>query len=107
MYSHYKSNFRYKVQWTPVIVAPVLVVSGVGTLVSARMGRTWLPGASVAAIVSGAVGFCYHARGISRRPDGYRMLAYNILHGPPILAPLLFAAAGFTGLLASLMRREG
>lgn len=107
LYSHYKSNFRYKVQWTPVIVAPVLVVSGVGTLVSARMGRTWLPGASVAAIVSGAVGFCYHARGISRRPGGYRLLAYNILHGPPILAPLLFAAAGFTGLLASLMRREG
>jgi hypothetical protein len=106
LYSHYKSNFRYKAQWTPVLVAPVLVVTGVGTLMSPRLGPTWLRGASVAAMVSGAVGFCYHARGIKRRPGGYRMLFYNILHGPPILAPLLFAAAGFTGLLASLMRRE-
>ncbi len=106
LYSHYKNNFRYKVQWTPVIVAPALVVTGLGTLASARIGRTWLRGASITAILSGAVGFCYHARGISRRPGGYRMLSYNILHGPPILAPLLFAAAGFTGLLASLMRRE-
>jgi hypothetical protein len=106
LYSHYKNNFRYKVQWTPVIVAPVLVLAGIGTLISPRIGRTWLSGSSVAAILSGALGFWYHARGIKRRPGGYRMLFYNILHGPPILAPLLFAAAGFTGVLASLMRRE-
>ena len=23
-YSHYKSNFRYKAQWTPVVIAPFL-----------------------------------------------------------------------------------
>jgi hypothetical protein len=28
------------------------------------------------------------------------------MYGPPILAPLLFAASGALGLLASLMRRE-
>jgi hypothetical protein len=31
---------------------------------------------------------------------------YNVLYGPPIFAPLLFAACGTVGLLASLMRRE-
>jgi hypothetical protein len=31
---------------------------------------------------------------------------YNIIYGPPIFAPLLFAAYGTIGLLASLMRRE-
>lgn len=105
-YSHYKSNFCYKAQWTPVVVAPLLAGAGLGALKSQRAAESWLPVLSTAAILSGAVGFGYHARGILRRPGGSRMIVYNILHGPPVLAPLLFAAAGFTGLLASLLRRE-
>jgi hypothetical protein len=31
---------------------------------------------------------------------------YNIVYGPPLFAPLLFAASGLLGLLASLLRRE-
>jgi hypothetical protein len=31
---------------------------------------------------------------------------YNIVYGPPLFAPLLFAACGFLGLLASLLGRE-
>lgn len=31
---------------------------------------------------------------------------YNLIYGPPVFAPLLFAACGTIGLLASLMRRE-
>ncbi|MGH7986328.1 MAG: hypothetical protein ACREQX_08590 [Candidatus Binataceae bacterium] len=105
-YSHYKNNFRYKAQWTPVVVAPLLVAAGVGAVTSQRVAQTWLPALSSAAMLDGAVGFGYHARGILRRPGGSGMITYNVIHGPPILAPLLFAAAGFTGLLASLMRRE-
>jgi len=105
-YSHYKSNFRYKAQWTPVVVAPLLVVAAAGAVKSRRIAQTWLPALSSAAVLDGAVGFGYHARGILRRPGGSKMLVYNIIHGPPIFAPLLFAAAGFVGLLASLMRRE-
>ena len=30
---------------------------------------------------------------------------YNLMYGPPVFAPLLFAASGFLGLLASLLRR--
>ena len=51
-------------------------------------------------------GFYYHARGIVRRPGGVKKPLYNILYGPPIFAPLLFAACGFLGLMASLLRRE-
>ena len=105
-YSHYKSNFRYKAQWTPVLVAPLLAVAAVGAVKSQRVAQTWLPALSSAALLDGAVGFGYHARGILRRPGGSKMTVYNIIHGPPIFAPLLFAAAGFIGLLASLMRRE-
>ena len=53
-----------------------------------------------------ASGFYYHARGVVRRPGGLKKPLYNIIYGPPIFAPLLFAACGTIGLLASLMRRE-
>ena len=31
-YSHYKNNFRYKAQWTPVIMAPMLAAAGIGAV---------------------------------------------------------------------------
>ena len=105
-YSHYKNNFRYKAQWTPVIVAPMLMAAGIAAVKNPRVAHTWLPAVSVVAIVDGAVGFGYHARGVLRRPGGLKMPFYNIIYGPPLFAPLLFAASGFLGLLASLLRRE-
>ena len=61
---------------------------------------------SMLAIVDGGIGFFYHARGVLRRPGGLKKPLYNVLYGPPIFAPLLFAACGVLGLLACLMRRE-
>lgn len=105
-YSHYKNNFRYKMQWTPVIIAPLLMAAGLGAIKSRKVAHTWLPAMSALAIADGSVGFYYHARGVLRRPGGAKLLLYNIMYGPPIFAPLLFAACGFVGLLASLLRRE-
>jgi hypothetical protein len=105
-YSHYKNNFRYKVQWTPVILAPMLMAAGIGAVKSPRVAHTWLPAVSALAVTNGAVGFGYHARGVLRRPGGLKKPVYNIIYGPPLFAPLLFAASGFLGLLASLLRRE-
>ena len=106
LYSHYKNNFRYVAQWTPIIIAPLLTGAAAGAIVSPKIARTWLPAISALAIADGAVGFFYHARGIVRRPGGLKTPVYNIVYGPPIFAPLLFAACGSVGLLASLMRRE-
>jgi len=105
-YSHYKNNFRYKAQWTPVAVAPMLMAAGIAAIKSPRAAQTWLPVTSAVAIVDGAVGFGYHARGVLRRPGGLKKPIYNIIYGPPLFAPLLFAASGFLGVLASLLRRE-
>jgi hypothetical protein len=106
LYSHYKTNFRYKAQWTPVMLAPVLMAAAAGAIKSQRIANTLLPVVSALALADGAVGFCYHARGIARRPGGLKKPLYNTLYGPPIFAPLLFAACGFLGVLASLLRRE-
>jgi hypothetical protein len=106
LYSHYKNNFKYKAQWTPIIIAPLLMGSAALSIRSLKAARTLLPVISVAAIADGAVGFWYHARGVLRRPGGRKLSLYNILYGPPLFAPLLFAACGVVGLLAALMRRE-
>lgn len=105
-YSHYKNNFRYKAQWTPVVLAPMLIAASLLSLRRSRTAHTWLPLLSAAAVVDGGVGFFYHARGVLRRPGGKKHLLYNIMYGPPVLAPLLFSACGMLGLLASLFRRE-
>ncbi len=105
-YSHYKNNFRYRAQWTPVVIAPLLMLAAGGASARVRVAHTWLPAISAIAVIDGSVGFFYHVRGVLRRPGGRELLFYNIVYGPPIFAPLLFAASGFLGLLASLLRRE-
>jgi hypothetical protein len=106
LYSHYKNNFKYKAQWSPVIIAPALMTAAAVSIQNPKAARTWLPVVSALAILDGGVGFFYHARGVLRRPGGLKKPIYNIVYGPPIFAPLLFAACGVIGLLACLMRRE-
>jgi hypothetical protein len=104
-YSHEKSNFRYAVQWLPVILAPLLAVTSVAAMSRPRLAATGVPLLASAALAVAGTGFFYHARGIVRRPGGTRYLLYNVMYGPPIFAPLLFGAAGVLGLLASQLRR--
>jgi hypothetical protein len=105
-YSHYKNNFRYPIQWTPIAVSPALMLASGTAIGSRRAAHTALPIMSLVAMLNGGIGFFYHARGVLRHPGGLKKPIYNIIYGPPIFAPLLFAASGFLGLLASLLRRE-
>jgi hypothetical protein len=105
-YSHYKDNFKYGVQWSPILLTPLLAGSALGAVRSELCANTLLPAASALAMIDGVVGTGYHLRGIVRRPGGLKKPLYNTLYGPPIFAPMLFAAAGMLGALAYLMRRE-
>jgi len=105
-YSHYKDNFKYKVQWSPILLTPLMLVATLGARRSARIANTLLPLASAVLMLDGVVGFGYHIRGILARSGGEKKPLYNILYGPPIFAPLLFAACGLLGMMAYLMRRE-
>ncbi len=105
LYSHYRTNYKYKTQWIPVAPSPVIAAAGFGAVASKRIARTWLPLVSLATLVNAALGMFYHGRGTMRRSGGLKKPVYNIIYGPPIFAPLLYAATGFLGLLASLLRR--
>ena len=107
LYSHYKNGFQYKIaQSSPLVIAPALMIAGVAAMKSKRAAHTLLPAISAAAMIDGGIGTFYHVRGVMRRPGGLKKPLYNIVWGPPVFAPLLFAASGFLGLLASLLRRE-
>ena len=105
LYSHYKNEFTFRIEWTPILLAPAIIFAGIGTVWSRTIARTLLPLTSALAVINGMLGFFYHARGILRRPGGLKLPWYNLIYGPPIFAPLLYAATGFLGLLASLLRR--
>lgn len=105
-YSHYKDNFKYRVQWSPVILTPLLAGAAIASIWSRRVANTLLPLAAGAAMLNGAIGSGYHVRGILQRPGGRKKPLYNTLYGPPIFAPMLFAACGLLGMMAYLMRRE-
>jgi len=105
-YSHYKDNFKYRVQWSPILLTPLMLFATLGARRSKLIANTLLPMASSLLMLNGAAGVGYHLRGILQRPGGKKKPLYNILYGPPIFAPMLFAACGLLGMLAYLMRRE-
>jgi hypothetical protein len=105
-YSHYKDDFKYRVQWSPVLLSPLMIFAALASLRSKRIANTLLPAASALLMLNGVVGTYYHMRGIAKRSGGMRKPLYNILYGPPIFAPMLMAACGLIGALAYCMRRE-
>jgi hypothetical protein len=105
-YSHYKDNFKYGVQWSPILLTPLMLAATLGALKSRRVANIALPVVSAMLMLDGVVGTGYHARGIARRAGGTKKPLYNIIYGPPIFAPLLVAACGLLGMMAYLMRRE-
>ncbi len=103
---HYKASFGNKMMWSPIIVTTPVVIAGIGGVFSRRWAKTWLPITAGIYTLNGVVGEYYHARGVARKPGGWRMASYNVPMGPPIMAPGLMTIVGGMGLLAALLRRE-
>lgn len=104
-YEHYKGSFGNKFMWSPIVVTPPLVVAGIAGIFSRRAAKTWLPITSAIYTVTALAGLFFHIRGVHRRPGGWREPTYNVVMGPPTLAPGLLAMVGGMGLLAALLRR--
>jgi hypothetical protein len=56
--------------------------------------------------VCGVIGTVLHARGVHRKPGGFREPTYNLVMGPPLLAPGSLGLIGAMGILAAMSRRE-
>jgi hypothetical protein len=103
---HYKASFGNKWMWSPVLLTPPLVAAGIGGVFSQRCAKTVLPVVAGLYTANGLLGEYFHARGVARKPGGWRLASYNLPMGPPISAPGLMAMVGGMGLLAAILRRE-
>jgi hypothetical protein len=103
---HYKGSFGDKWMWTPIVLTPPLTAAGIAGFYSERAAKTWLPALSALYALDGAIGTLTHLRGIQKRPGGFRELTYNLVMGPPPLAPGSLCLVGAMGIAAALMRRE-
>ena len=105
-FEHYRGSFGDKWKWTPIALTPALVAAGVAGVVSGRAARTALPLASALFALDGAIGVVTHVRGVARKPGGFQEPLYNIVMGPPLLAPGSLVMVGGIGLLAAALPRE-
>jgi hypothetical protein len=104
---HYKGSFGDKWMWTPIFLTPPLTAAGVAGVVSEKHARTTLPAVSALYALDGVIGVITHLRGVYRKPGGFSEPTYNLVMGPPLLAPGSLALVGGMGLVAALARREG
>src|SRR5689334_21713394 len=105
--NHYGGSFGNKWMWTPVLLSPALSAAGVAGMRSERAATTVLPALSALFLLDGLAGTYFHLRGAYRKPGGFKEATYNLVMGPPALAPGSLAMVGAIGLAAAVARREG
>jgi hypothetical protein len=105
-FEHYRGSFGDKWMWTPVVLSPALAAAGVAGVRSEKAATTVLPVVSALYCLDGAIGVYTHVQGVRKRPGGFSEPLYNIVMGPPLLAPGSLALVGAMGLVAAVARRE-
>jgi hypothetical protein len=103
---HYKGSFGDKWMWTPVVLAPPLTAAGIAGFYSEKAAKRWLPLFGALFALDGLIGIVTHVRGVQRRPGGFGEPTYNLVMGPPLLAPGSLTMVGAFGIMAALVRRE-
>ena len=103
---HYKGSFGDKWEWTPLVLTPPLLAAGGALPGGERVARTALPATGALYALNGLAGVVLHARGVARKPGGFAEPTYNLVMGPPLLAPGSLALVGGMAMAAGLMRRE-
>jgi hypothetical protein len=105
-FEHYRGSFADKWMWTPIALSPLLAAAGIGGVCSERAAKTVLPAVSALYCLDGLIGVYTHVQGVRKRPGGFREPLYNIVMGPPLLAPGSLALVGAIGLASAVARRE-
>jgi hypothetical protein len=105
-FEHFRGSFGDKWMWTPIVLSPALTAAGVAGVRSERAARTWLPALSALYCLDGAIGVITHVRGVARKPAGFKEPLFNIVMGPPLLAPGSLALVGGMGIAAAAFGRE-
>ena len=105
-FEHYKGSFGDRWMWTPLLLTPPLTAAGVAGIVSEKAARTALPAVSALYFLDGVIGLITHFQGVRKRPGGFDEAHYNLVMGPPLLAPGSLCLVGALGLACAIVKRE-
>jgi hypothetical protein len=105
-FEHFRGSFGDKWMWTPVVLSPALTAAGLAGVRSERAASTWLPLVGGLYCLDGVIGVVTHVRGVARKPGGFREPLFNVVMGPPLLAPGSLALVGGMGVAAAAFGRE-
>jgi hypothetical protein len=103
---HYKGSFGDRWMLTPLVLTPPLTAAGVAGFASERAARTVLPALSALYALDGLAGIVTHIQGVRKRPGGFGEAHYNLVMGPPLLAPGSLCLVGALGVAAAIVQRE-
>ena len=103
---HYKGSFGDKWMWTPIVLTPPLTAAGIAGFYSEKAAKRWLPLFGALYALDGVIGIVTHVQGVRKKPGGFSEATYNLVMGPPLLAPGSLTMVGAFGIVAALVRRE-
>lgn len=103
---HYKGSFGDPWMWSPIASSPLVSAAGLAGLRSPAAARTVLPATGALYALNGAIGTYTHLRGVYRKPGGFSEPTYNLVMGPPLLAPGSLILVGALAILAAVVDRE-
>jgi hypothetical protein len=101
---HYRHSFSYRLQFAPLLTAPFLTFTALLTVVfpEGEGVRQVLNAAAWLAIITGVIGFGYHAYyGVLKKPGGLKWLLHYLMYGAPLLLPLALSAMGWLALIVA------
>jgi hypothetical protein len=103
---HYKGSFGDRWMWTPIVLTPPLTAAGIAGFYSEKAAKRWLPLFGALYALDGVIGIVTHVQGVRKKPGGFSEATYNLVMGPPLLAPGSLTMVGAFGIVAALVRRE-
>jgi hypothetical protein len=103
---HYKGSFGDIWMWSPIVTSPLVSATGLAAMRSRTVARTLLPVIASLYAVNGMIGAYTHLRGVQRKPGGFSEPTYNLVMGPPLLAPGSLILVGAIGVLAAIVEPE-
>jgi hypothetical protein len=101
---HYRGAFNNPLMYVPLTV-PVLAAVTSGWMSAAPAAAPHALGRAlfVLTFLIGFLGLGMHLRGLDRQMGGLHVFVFNLLQGPPPLAPAIFAGLAAIGLIAMEM----
>ena len=95
---HYKGSFGDKWMWTPIVLTPPLTAAGVAGVVSERAARDRAAGRLGALLPRRPRSASSRTSRACASPGGFGEATYNLVMGPPLLAPGSLCLVGALGL---------